>query len=96
MKGLIKMKGQVKMKGLIKMKGQVKMVKSGMMSFSILVALFVCAAEPDGTEWQDWTRMNAGREKTRAAFAPFPDVESALEILPWKTPRQICLDSSTE
>ena len=83
------------MKGLIKMKGQVKMVKSGMMSFSILVALFVWAAEPDGTEWQDWTRMSQGREKTRAAFASFPDMESALEILPWKTPRQICLDSDT-
>ena len=49
----------------------------------------------DGNEWQDLTRMSAGREKTRASFAPFPDEQSALAILPDKTPRQICLDSLT-
>ena len=50
-------------------------------------------ATPDGTEWQDWTRMCEGCEEPRAAFAPFADEKSALEILPWKTDRQICLDS---
>ena len=47
----------------------------------------------DGGEWQDLSRMSLGREKTRAAFAPFADERAALEILPWKTDRQICLDS---
>ena len=51
--------------------------------------------EIDGNEWQDLSRMSLGREKTRAAFAPFADERSALAILPWKTDRQICLDSET-
>ena len=51
---------------------------------------------PDGGEWQDFTRMNFGREPTRAAFAPFADERAALAILPWKSSRQICLDSETE
>ena len=50
----------------------------------------------DGNEWQDLTRMSLGREKTRAAFAPFPDERSSLEVLPWKTDRMISLDSDTE
>ncbi len=60
---------------------------------------FVCCAfaaeirKIDGGEWQDLSRMSLGREKTRAAFAPFADERAALEILPWKTDRQICLDS---
>ena len=49
----------------------------------------------DGNEWQDLSRMSLGREKTRAAFAPFADERAALEILPWKTDRQVCLDSDT-
>ena len=49
----------------------------------------------DGNEWQDLSRMSLGREKTRAAFAPFADERAALEILPWKSDRQICLDSDT-
>ena len=51
---------------------------------------------PDGGEWQDFTRMSFGREPTRAAFAPFADERAALAILPWKSSRQICLDSETE
>ena len=47
----------------------------------------------DGNEWQDMSRMSLGREATRASFAPFPDEKSALEILPWKSKRQITLDS---
>jgi len=69
---------------------------SMLFALPFLATMHATATEPDGTEWQDWTRMNSGREETRAAFAPFPDVKSALEILPWKTPFQICLDSSTE
>lgn len=49
----------------------------------------------DGNEWQDMNRMSAGREKTRAAFAPFATEKEALAILPWKTARQVCLDSDT-
>ena len=50
----------------------------------------------DGGEWQDMTRMSLGREATRAAFAPFPDEKSALAILPWKSNRQISLDSDSD
>ncbi|MBO4286563.1 MAG: beta-galactosidase, partial [Kiritimatiellae bacterium] len=63
------------------------------------LAAYVLAASGerviDGNEWQDLSRMSLGREKTRAAFAPFADERAALEILPWKTDRQICLDSDT-
>ena len=62
---------------------------------AIGMAAFSFADEPDGREWEDLTRTSHGREPTRAAFAPFPDEKSALEILPWKTPRQISLDSDT-
>ena len=58
----------------------------------------VCAAEVrtiDGNEWQDMSRMSFGREETRAAFAPFESPSAALDILPWKSSRQICLDSDT-
>ena len=69
------------------------------MSVVALVASVVvgsaAALTIDGNEWQDLTRMSAGREKTRASFAPFPDEQSALAILPSQTPRQICLDSVT-
>ena len=61
--------------------------------------LAVCAAPQraiDGNEWQDMTRMSLGREATRASFVPFPDEKSALEILPWKSPRQVCLDSDRD
>ena len=58
-------------------------------------AVFAEERRIDGTEWQDLSRMSLGREKTRAAFAPFADERAALEILPWKTDRQICLDSDT-
>ena len=60
-----------------------------------LSAVFAEERRIDGTEWQDLSRMSLGREKTRAAFAPFADERAALEILPWKTDRQICLDSDT-
>ena len=64
-----------------------------------LAAACVIAAQAEriiyGSEWQDLSRMSLGREKTRAAFAPFADERAALEILPWKTDRQICLDSDT-
>ena len=50
----------------------------------------------DGNEWQDMARTSLGREATRAAFAPFPDEKSALEILPWKSKRQISLDSDID
>ena len=49
----------------------------------------------DGKEWQDLTRMSLGREKTRASFAPFATEQDALAVLPWKSSRQICLDSET-
>ena len=61
-----------------------------------LIAMPVVASGPDGTEWQDLSRMSSGREKMRAAFSPFSDAESALAILPWESDRMICLDSSTE
>ena len=51
--------------------------------------------EIDGHEWEDLTRMSLGREETRASFAPFGDERSALEILPWKSTRQVSLDSET-
>ncbi len=60
------------------------------------VSAAIVSEGPDGREWEDMTRMSAGREKTRAAFAPFPDEASALEILPWKSARQICLDSGSD
>ena len=60
-----------------------------------LGAVFAEERRIDGTEWQDLSRMSLGRENTRAAFAPFADERAALEILPWKTDRQICLDSDT-
>ncbi len=60
-----------------------------------LGAVFAEERRIDGNEWQDLSRMSLGREKTRAAFAPFADERAALEILPWKTDRQICLDSDT-
>ena len=60
-----------------------------------LGAVFAEECRIDGNEWQDLSRMSLGREKTRAAFAPFADERAALEILPWKTDRQICLDSDT-
>ena len=50
----------------------------------------------DGSEWQDMSRMSLGREATRASFAPFADEKSALEILPWKSDRQIALDSDSD
>ena len=62
---------------------------------ALFSACSVFALEPDGREWEDLTRMSQGREKTRASFAPFADEASALAILPWKTDRQICLDSET-
>ena len=49
----------------------------------------------DGGEWQDMTRMSLGREKTRAGFAPFDSEKAALAVLPWKSSRQISLDSDT-
>ena len=58
-------------------------------------ALCVRAAEIDGNEWQDLSRMSAGREKTRAAFAPFESERAALAVLPWKSSRQVSLDSDT-
>ena len=67
--------------------------------FSLLSC--ACAAEAaevrtiDGNEWQDMSRMSFGREETRAAFAPFESPSAALDILPWKSSRQICLDSDT-
>ena len=60
-----------------------------------LGAVFAEERRIDGNEWQDLSRMSLGREKTRAAFAPFADERAALEILPWKTDRQISLDSDT-
>ncbi len=65
-------------------------------SWTLVAALLPPQARViDGNEWQDMTRMSLGREKTRAAFAPFADEASALAILPWKSSRQICLDSTT-
>jgi len=49
----------------------------------------------DGREWQDLSRMSLGREKTRAAFAPFESEKAALAVLPWKSTRQVSLDSDT-
>ena len=49
----------------------------------------------DGGEWQDLSRMSLGREETRAGFAPFESEEAALAILPWKSTRQLSLDSDT-
>ena len=59
------------------------------------VAMGAEARTIDGKEWQDLTRMSLGREKTRAAFAPFATEKDALAVLPWKSSRQICLDSET-
>ena len=69
------------------------------MMFAVVAAValgWACsAAEPDGREWEDCSRMSFGREKTRASFAPFANEKRALEILPWKTDRQLSLDSET-
>ncbi len=56
----------------------------------------VCAAGPDGTEWENPRVQSFGREPTRASYAPFPDEKSALAIHPWKSPRVISLDSETD
>ena len=72
------------------------MGKTAMMLVAAACALGAHAERAiDGNEWQDLSRMSLGREKTRAAFAPFANERAALEILPWKTDRQICLDSDT-
>ena len=47
------------------------------------------AAEPDGNEWQDQTRLSLGKEAPRAAFFTYPDEASAGlatwgEAKPWK------------
>jgi len=68
------------------------------MILAALVAMAANAAEVrtiDGNEWQDMSRMSLGREETRASFAPFESPAAALDILPWKSSRQICLDSDT-
>ena len=49
----------------------------------------------DGNEWQDLSRMSLGREETRASFAPFESEQAALAVLPWKSSRQLTLDSDT-
>ena len=50
----------------------------------------------DGNEWQDLSRMSLGREETRASFAPFESEQAALAVLPWKSSRQMSLDSDTD
>ena len=46
--------------------------------------------------WQDNSRLSEGKEKPRAAFAPFSSEEKALGILPEFSDRQVSLDSDTE
>ena len=78
-------------------------MKTSVNTFVILAAVLSASGigsaaelrEIDGREWEDLTRMSVGREETRASFAPFGDERSALEILPWKSTRQVSLDSET-
>lgn len=58
------------------------MKKMSLITLTATLALVCCAfaAETrkiDGGEWQDLSRMSLGREKTRAAFAPFAEGELA-------------------
>ena len=62
---------------------------------ALAAALSGRAETIDGNEWQDLTRMSLGREETRAGFAPFESEQAALAILPWKSTRQVTLDSDT-
>ena len=65
-----------------------------------IAAMFFASARAedrsiDGNEWQDLSRMSLGREETRASFAPFESEKAALAVLPWKSSRQVSLDSDT-
>ena len=61
-----------------------------------LFATAVRAAEPTGSEWEDCSRLSAGKEPPRAWSMSFPDVASALQVLPERSPRWMSLDSETE
>ena len=63
---------------------------------TIILLGAILTAGPDGSEWQDLTRMSLGREPARAGFAPFQDESSALRIHPWLSTRMICLDSDVD
>ena len=52
--------------------------------------------EPDGTEWEDHTRLSLGTEAPCASFASFATVEEAKAIRPGFCSRRMCLDSETD
>lgn len=70
-------------------------LRGGIAAFAGLCAVTAVLAEPDGTEWEDQTRLSSGKESPRAAFASFPSVSEAKEIRPKSSPWRLCLDSET-
>ena len=56
-------------------------------------AVRIGVKEPEA--WQDNSRLSEGKEKPRAAFAPFSSEEKALKVLPEFSDRQVSLDSET-
>ena len=74
-----------------------------MMNLNKTMILGMCAAAaaaltaaPDGTEWEDHTKLSLGKEAPCAAFASFATVEEAKAIRPERCSRRLCLDSETE
>ena len=64
-------------------------------SATAMMAAMLTAA-PDGTEWEDHTRLSFGKEKPCAAFASFATVEEAKAIRSERCSRRMCLDSERD
>ena len=62
---------------------------------ALLLAAFE-ASDVSAAEWEDHTKLHAGKEPPAAAFASFATVEEAKAIRPEMCPRRVCLDSETE
>ena len=54
------------------------------------------SSAPTGKEWEDQSLTGGGNEAPKAWFSSFPDVQSAMKILPKHKPNCISLDSETE
>ena len=67
-------------------------------SVPLLVALLLAASgtiDVSAAEWEDHTKLHAGKERPRAAFASFESVEAAKGIRPETCSRRLLLDSET-
>ena len=53
------------------------------------------SARVSAAEWEDHTKLHAGKERPRAAFASFESVEAAKGIRPETCSRRLLLDSET-